>query len=48
MKLAEWAQIAEIIGGAAIIASLVFVGIEVRENTLVVRAQSDRAICGAV
>ena len=44
MKLSEWANIAEIIGGAAIIASLVFVGIEVRENTQVVRAQSDRAI----
>lgn len=44
MKLSEWAHIAEIVGGAAIIASLVFVGIEVRENTQVVRAQSDRAI----
>ena len=44
MKLSEWAQVAEIVGGAAIIASLVFVGIEVRENTFVVRAQSDRAI----
>ena len=44
MKLSEWAQIAEIVGGAAIIASLVFVGIEVRENTSVVRAQFDRAI----
>ncbi len=44
MKLSEWAHVAEIIGGAAIVASLVFVGIEVRENTQVVRAQSDRMI----
>ena len=44
MKLSEWAHVAEIIGGAAIIASLIFVGVQVRENTQVVRLTSDRAI----
>ena len=44
MKLKEWAQVAEIVGGAAIIASLLFVGIQVRENTQVVIMTSDLAI----
>ena len=33
MKLEKWALIAEIIGGIAIVLSLVFVGIEIRRNT---------------
>ena len=44
MKLSEWANIAEIIGGIAIIASLIFVGVQVRENTQVVKLTSDRAL----
>jgi len=44
MKLSEWANVAEIFGGAAIIASLIFVGLEVRENTQVVKLTSDRAL----
>lgn len=44
MKLSEWAHAAEIVGGAAIIASLIFVGLQVRENTQVVKLTSDRAI----
>jgi hypothetical protein len=44
MKLSEWANVAEIIGGAAIIASLIFVGLEVRENTQVIKLTSDRAL----
>ena len=44
MKLSEWAHAAEIIGGAAIIASLIFVGLEVRENTRVTVLTSDRAL----
>jgi hypothetical protein len=44
MKLSEWANVAEIVGGAAIIASLIFVGLEVRENTQVVKLTSDRAL----
>jgi hypothetical protein len=44
MKLSEWADVAEIVGGAAIIASLIFVGLQVRENTQVVKLTSDRAL----
>ena len=44
MKLTEWADIAEIFGGAAIIASLIFIGVEVRENTRVTILTSDRAL----
>ena len=44
MKLSEWAQIAEIIGGTAIIASLIFVGLQVRENTRITMLTSDRAL----
>ena len=33
MKLEKWALIAEIIGGIAIVVSLIFVGYEVRQNT---------------
>ena len=44
MKLSEWADVAEIIGSAAIIASLIFVGLQVRENTQVIRLTSDRAV----
>ncbi len=44
LKLSEWANIAEIIGGIAIVASLLFVGLEVRENTRVTILTSDRAL----
>ena len=44
MKLSEWAHIAEVVGGMAIIASLIFVGMQVQENTRVVKVTSDRAI----
>jgi len=33
-KLADWASIAEIIGAAAIVVSLIFVGFQIRENTV--------------
>jgi len=33
MKLDKWAQIAEIIGGTAIVISLIFVGFQIRSNT---------------
>lgn len=33
MKLEKWALIAEIVGGIAIVVSLIFVGFEVRQNT---------------
>ncbi|WOJ92145.1 hypothetical protein R0135_10130 [Congregibacter variabilis] len=44
MKLGEWAAVAEIIGGAAIIASLIFVGAEVRQNTAAIRSATVQAI----
>ena len=44
LKLSEWASVAEIIGGLAIVASLLFVGLEVRENTRVTMLTSDRAL----
>ncbi len=40
MKLEKWALIAEIIGGVAIVLSLIFVGLEIRGNTQVVRAEA--------
>jgi len=33
MKLERWALIAEIVGGVAIVLSLIFVGLEIRRNT---------------
>jgi hypothetical protein len=44
MKLSEWAHIAEVTGAVAIVASLIFVGLEVRENTQVTRLTMDRTI----
>ncbi len=40
MKLEKWALIAEIIGGVAIVLSLLFVGLEIRGNTQVARAEA--------
>jgi hypothetical protein len=37
-KLSEWANIAEIIGAAAIIISLIYVSIQVRDNTNAIRS----------
>jgi hypothetical protein len=44
MKPSDWAHIAEVIGGVAIVASLIFVGLEVRENTQVTKLTLDRGI----
>ncbi len=44
LKLSEWANLAEIIGGIAIVCSLLFVGLEVRENTRVTMLTSDRSL----
>lgn len=41
LGLSDWAHIAEIIGGVAIIASLVFVGIELRETNEQLMLSSD-------
>jgi len=44
MKLERYALIAEIVGALAIVLSLIFVGLEVRENTRITSLTSDRAI----
>jgi len=43
LPLSEWAAIAEIIGTVGIVLSLVFVGIQVRDNTRVTQAASYQA-----
>jgi hypothetical protein len=44
LRLSEWAHIAEIVGAAAAVASLVFVGFQLRENTREVRAATFQAV----
>ena len=44
MKLSDWAHIAEILGGIAIIASLIFVGIQINENSLETRSATFQAM----
>ena len=44
MKLSDWANIAEIIGGVAIIASLIFVGMQIEENSRAVRSNTFQSI----
>ena len=43
LKLSDWAHIAEIIGGIAIIASLIFVGVQIQENSRAVRSATFQA-----
>ena len=40
-QLSDWAQIAEILGAVAVVASLIFVGLEVRHATEQLRLASD-------
>jgi len=44
LDLVGWAAIAEIIGSAAVILSLVFVGISIQQNTAVYRATNDNLL----
>lgn len=44
LKLSEMAHLAEIIGGIGIVASLIFVGMQVRENTLLIGVNSDQTV----
>ena len=41
--LQDWASIAEIAGGIAIVISLIYVGFELRENTRAIQAQTRQA-----
>jgi len=44
MKLSEWSALAEIVGAAGIIGSLVFVGTEIQQNTSAIRTSTVQAI----
>ena len=44
MKLKDFAYISEILGGIAIIASLIFVGVQIEENSRAVRAATFQSI----
>lgn len=44
MTLAEWGSIGEFVGGVAVIASLLYVGLQIRQNTLATRAASHHAM----
>ena len=47
-KLADWASIAEIIGAAAIVISLIYVGIEVNDSTRAVRSATANETSAAI
>ena len=44
MSLLEWGALGELIGGAAIIISLIYVGIQVRQNTMAQRLSTSHQI----
>ena len=46
MKLEKWGVIAEMVGAAAIVVSLVFVGMEIRSNTQAAQAATFQASVG--
>jgi hypothetical protein len=46
LRLAEWASIAEVIGAVAVVVSLIYVGIQVRDNTEAVLAANRQQLIG--
>ncbi len=44
MSLGDWAAIAEIVGALAVVASLVYVGSQIRQSNAVMRAEAHRDI----
>ncbi len=44
LKLSDWSNIAEIVGTLAVIVTLVFVGLQVRQNTLAVESAAAQAV----
>ena len=46
LRLAEWASLAEVMGAAAVVVSLIYVGIQVRDNTEAVRAANRQEMVG--
>jgi hypothetical protein len=48
MTLSDISQISQTLGSAAVVASLIFVGIQIRQNTKATRAESHRAVSEAL
>ena len=48
MNLAELSQISQTLGSAAVVASLLFVGVQIRQNTKTTRAVSHHAVSEAL
>ena len=46
LSLSEWASIAEVIGAIGVVISLIFVGVQVRENTDEIRATNRHQLIG--
>ena len=46
LRLSEWASIAEVIGAIGIVISLIFVGVQVKENTDEIRATNRHQLIG--
>ena len=44
MELSEWASIAEIVGAIAVVGTLIYVGLEVRGNSVSLRASASQAV----
>ena len=40
MKLSDWANVAEIVGAAAVIVTLVYVAVQIEQNTIAVEAST--------
>lgn len=46
LSLSEWANLAEVVGAAAVVVSLLFVGVQVRDNTAEIRATNRQQLVG--
>ena len=46
LSLTEWAEVAEVVGAVAVVISLVYVGIQVQENTEEIRASNRQQLVG--
>lgn len=46
LSLSEWASLAEVVGAAAVVVSLIFVGVQVRENTREMPAANRQQLVG--
>lgn len=47
LRLGDWAHIAEIIGATAVVVSLIFVGLQISQNTAATRASASQAVHSA-